>query len=280
MVVNLVLAGAKIAAGVLFSCQAILADGVHSLTDLVSDLAVLASLKWGSRPADMSHPYGHRRVHTLVAMFVGLALLAAAAMIGYRAVASLSSVAAGAIIGPLPLALAGLTVPVKEVLFRITRRTALLARNPAILANAWHHRSDAFTSLVAFAGIAGAMFGGARWHMLDGLTAAVLAAFLLTAAMKIILSACDELTDRAPAKAQVARLGEVIRQTPGVRNFHAIRARELGGKVEMDLHILVDPNLTVEAGHNIASAVRQRILTADNSVQQVIVHIEPDANDE
>ncbi|RKY27864.1 MAG: cation-efflux pump [Planctomycetota bacterium] len=280
MAVNLALAGAKIAAGVVFSCQTILADGVHSLTDLVSDLAVLASLKWGNRPADPCHPYGHRRVHTLVAMFVGIALFGAAAMIGYRAVASLSSATVGAITGPVPLAMAMLTVPVKEWLFRVTRRAGHQANNPAVLANAWHHRSDAFTSLGASAGIAGAMFGGEKWQMLDGLTAAVLAAFLLVAAIKIIISACNELTDRAPAKAQVARLGKVIQQTQGVQNYHAVRARKLGGKVEMDLHILVDPNLTVEAGHNIASAVRQRILAADNSVQQVIVHIEPNANDE
>ena len=275
-VVNLVLAGAKIAAGAVFSCQTILADGVHSLTDMVSDIVVLASLKWGDLPPDNTHPYGHRRVHTLVAMFVGMGLLGAAGIIGFRAVASLHDDSQNMIVGFIPLSLAIITIPAKEILFHITRRVGLRMANPAVLANAWHHRTDAFTSLAATAGISGAMFAGAKWQMLDGLTAAVLAAFLLVAAIKMILQSCEELIDRAPADEQVAWLENIVSQTQGVRSSHAVRARKLGSKVEMDLHIRVDPNLTVEEGHNIASDAKRRILDADDSVQQVVIHIEPD----
>ncbi len=276
LAVNLVLAGGKIAAGVIFSCQTILADGVHSLTDLVSDIAVLASLRWGDMPADDCHPYGHRRVHTLVAMFVGMGLLGAAAMIGYRAIGSLRAGNTERIIGFAPLALAALTIPTKELLFHLTRQVGIKTENPAVIANAWHHRTDAFTSLAAGVGIAGAMFAGAKWQMLDGLTAAVLSAFLLVAAVKMILNACSELIDRAPDAAEVSQLSRTVHLTAGVKGFHAIRVRSLGGKLEMDLHILVDPNLTVEEGHRIASNVRCRITEADSKVQQVIVHVEPD----
>lgn len=276
LIVNLALAGAKIAAGAAFSCQTILADGVHSLTDLVSDVAVLASLKWGDLPPDNFHPYGHRRVHTLVAMFVGIGLLGAAGIIGFRAVASLNDGSQNMIVGFIPLSLAILTIPAKEILFHITRRVGLQTKNPAVLANAWHHRTDAFTSLAASLGIAGAMFAGAKWQMLDGLTATVLAAFLLVAAVKMILQSCGELIDKAPADEQIAWLENIVDQTPGVQSSHAVRARKLGSKVEMDLHVRVDPNLTVKQGHDIASDVKRRILQADDSVQQVVIHIEPD----
>ncbi len=276
VVVNIALSGSKIGAGVVFSCQTILADGVHSLTDLVSDIAVLASLKWGDLPPDDSHPYGHRRVHTLVALFVGLGLLSAAGIIGYRAVDSLHLNVKNGIVGFVPLSLAILTIPAKEILFHLTRRVGVRISNPAVIANAWHHRTDAFTSLAAAVGIAGAMFAGPKWQMLDGLTAAVLSAFLLVAAVKMIIISCDELIDKAPAEEQVAMLEMIVCKTAGVRDCHAVRARKLGSKVEMDLHVTVDPSLTVEEGHNIATDVKHRILAADDSVQQVIVHIEPD----
>ncbi|MDP6417484.1 MAG: cation diffusion facilitator family transporter, partial [Gammaproteobacteria bacterium] len=254
----------------------ILADGVHSLTDLVSDIAVLASLKWGDLPPDNTHPYGHRRVHTLVAVFVGMGLLGAAGIIGFRAIASLQDDSQNPIVGFIPLSLAIITIPAKEILFHITRRVGLQTANPAVLANAWHHRTDAFTSLAATVGIAGAMFAGAKWQMLDGLTATVLAAFLLVAAIKMIIRACDELTDKAPEDEQIARLENIVYETPGVRSSHAVRARRLGSKMEMDLHVRVDPTLTVKEGHDIASDAKRRILQADDSVQQVVIHIEPD----
>ena len=213
-------------------------------------------------------------------MFVGMGLLSAAGIIGYRAIASLHAGSPKGIIGFVPLSLAIITIPAKEILFRITRRVGLRTSNPAVLANAWHHRTDAFTSLAASVGIAGAMFAGPKWQMLDGMTAAVLSAFLLVAALKMILTSCDELIDKAPAEEQVARLEMIVFKTPGVKNCHAVRARKMGSKVEMDLHVTVDPNLTVEAGHNIATDVKHRILAADDSVQQVIVHIEPDHQDQ
>jgi cation diffusion facilitator family transporter len=273
---NLVLAGGKIAAGLLFGSQAILADGVHSLTDLVSDVAVLLGLRYGNRPADPCHPYGHRRMHTLVALFIGLGLLGLAWEIGYHAVMSLHDFSGATIRGWWPLVLALATIPIKELLYQLTAAVGRKTDNPAVIANAWHHRTDAMTSIAAAGGIAGAMFLGESWSILDPIMAAVIAAFLVMASAKLIWTSAGELIDRAPGAKKMSRIANVVLQTPGVRTYHAIRARKLGGNVDMDVHVLVDPNLTVREGHDIAREVRRRVQDAEPNVQQVIVHVEPD----
>jgi cation diffusion facilitator family transporter len=277
---NLVLAAGKIAAGMFFGSQAILADGVHSLTDLVSDIAVLLGLRYGNRPADPCHPYGHRRMHTLVAMFIGLGLLGLAWEIGYHAVMSLREIHRPAITGPWPLILALATIPIKECLYQLTAKIGRRTDNPAVIANAWHHRTDAMSSLAAAGGIAGAMFLGPGWSVLDPMMAAVIAAFLVMASAKLIWSSAGELIDRAPGEKKMSRIANVVLQTRGVRAYHAIRARKLGGMVDMDVHVMVDPNLTVREGHDIARDVRRRIQDAEPNVQQVIVHVEPDERKE
>jgi cation diffusion facilitator family transporter len=271
---NILLAAGKIGAGLAFASRAILADGVHSLTDLISDAAVLVGLARGDQPADAEHPYGHRRIHTLVAMFVGAMLLAAAGWIGYSAVLSLQD-APPPIRGPWPLVMALLTLPIKELLFHLTLGVARRRQNPGLRANAWHHRTDAFSSLAAAAGIAGAMFLGPGWARLDAVTAILLSAFLAVAAWRMIYESVAELIDSAPGSAHMDRLREITRQTPRVRDCHALRARTLAGRVDMDLHVLVDPELTVRESHDIATRVKRRLMETDPSVQQVIVHIEP-----
>jgi len=274
MLINLLLSAAKIAAGILFSSQTIMADGLHSSSDLVTDLAVLAGLRFADRPADRTHHYGHGRINTLAAMFVGAALLGAATWIAYEAIVTLSqpdTVPMSAV--PFWIALA--SIPSKEGLYQITRIVGQRTSNVSLLANAWHHRSDAFTSVAAAAGLAGATFGGVKWAFLDHVTAMVLSAFLAVAALKILYSSASELIDRAPHRAVLKEIEAVLAQTPGVEGYHAFRAREIGGKIAMDVHILVDPQLTVIKGHDIATAVERRVMQADHKVLEVIVHIEP-----
>jgi len=274
-IINLVLSGAKIAVGLLAPSQALLADGVHSLSDLVSDVAVLAGLRLSRRPADANHPYGHARFDTLTALSVGLMLLAAAAWIGIQAMLALRVRDSHAAIGPWPFWLALLSVPCKEWLFWITRRVGRRTGNLSLIANAWHHRSDAFTSLAAAAGLAGAAFGGPDWGFLDHLTALVLAALLVVVALRILLASAAELTDRASDPQTHAAIAHIAASTPGVRGHHALRTRRLGGQIEMDIHIQVDPGLTVRAGHDIASEVKHRLLNGDCRVVNAVVHVEP-----
>ncbi|MCK4602161.1 MAG: cation diffusion facilitator family transporter, partial [Phycisphaerae bacterium] len=175
----------------------------------------------------------------------------------------------------LPFWLAAASIPVKEVLFRLTRRAGRRVGNLSLMANAWHHRTDAFTSLAAAVGLAGVVLGGADWRFLDSLTAMVLAAFLLVAAVRIISSSASELIDRAPAGAVLDCIERTVAQTRGVKSYHAFRARQIGGKVAMDIHIQVDPALTVRQGHDIASAVKQKVMAASCQVVEVVVHVEP-----
>jgi len=274
IVIDAALACVKIWAGIVCASKAILADGLHSASDLVTDLAVLAGVQVAARPADRSHPYGHRRVTTLVGMFIGAVLLAAGGWIAFNAIASLPA-PAGAIRPGLPFVLAAAAVPVKELLYQLTRRVGRRESNIALLANAWHHRTDAFTSVAAAAGLAGVLFGGPQWRMLDALTGLVLSAFLAVIAGRIILASASELIDSAPSAETVSGIERAVAQTTGVRSFHACRTRQVGGKVEMDIHVQVDPSLSVRQGHDIASAVRQAVMTADNKVIAVVVHVEP-----
>ncbi len=264
----------KIAAGIVCASQAILADGLHSGSDLITDVAVLAGLQVARKPADVEHRYGHRRATTLMALFVGSVLLIAGGWIAYRAVISLqrtpSPVRAG-----LPFWIAVGAVPIKEILYRITRYVGRRESDLSLLANAWHHRTDAFTSVAAAAGLGGVLLGGPRWQMLDAVTGLVLAAFLVVVALRIVRSGASELMDTAPSEATLKGIEQVVAGTQGVKSFHAFRARRIGGKVEMDVHVQVDPVLTVREGHGVASSVKHAVMNADPSVVAVVVHVEP-----
>lgn len=272
--INVFFSVAKIAAGVLFRSQAILADGLHSISDMATDVAVLAGLRVSSKPADECHNYGHRRATTLTTLFVGAALFAAALWIGYTAVTTLREVH-GAVEGLLPFVIAAVSVPFKELLYHLTKRVGLKASDSSVVANAWHHRSDAWASATAAAGLAVVAFGGPRWAFVDHVTALILAAFLVVLAAKIIWNSGGELMDRAPDSATLGAIKQAVAETDGVYSFHAVRARRLGDKVEMDVHIQVDPTLTVSQGHDIARSVRSRVVAQNPNVSQVIVHIEP-----
>lgn len=264
----------KLAAAIAFGSQAIMADSLHGASDMVTDFAVLAGLALANRPADMDHPYGHRRISTLVTMFVGAVLMLAAGWIAYRAIVSLHGPARH-VEATIPFWLALVTLPIKELLYRLTHRVGLQRQDMSLVANAWHHRTDAFSSAAAAAGLAGVMLAGPGWMMLDALVALVLAAFLLVVGGQIMLSSASELADAAPSAETLGRIRTAVKATSGVENFHAFRARHTGGKVEMDVHVQVAPSLTVGQGHEIAAAVKYAVMRADPSVVSVVVHIEP-----
>lgn len=276
---NVVLMNSKIVVGLLAHSQALVADGVHSASDFITDIAVLTGLRISRKPADGTHHYGHLRVNTLAALFVSGSLLGAAGLILYNAILSLHDHIHGqhikAVQADIPFLLALCSVPLKEGMFRLTRYVGRKTANLSVIANAWHDRADAFASLATAAGLGGVVLGGDRWQFLDALTAIVLGAFVLVVALRIAAFAANELIDRAPGAATLATIEKALSETAGVRSFHAFRARELGGKVEMDVHVQVDPTLTVAAGHDIAREVRRRVVQADNRVVQVIVHVEP-----
>ncbi len=279
LILNAILAVSKVAIGVVFASKTLLADGLHSGADLVTDVAVLTGLRYSSRPADLSHPYGHRRVSTLVAMGVGVALAVAAIFIAIDALRSLRAYLDNHLAGQLrpavPFLAAMISVAVKEGMFRLTHRVALAEGDMSLEANAWHHRSDAFSSVAAAIGMGGALIGGEGWLFLDPAFAVMMSALLLLVAMRIMRRSAGELVDQAPSTATMESITRATALTAGVVSFHAIRARQIGGMVAVDVHVQVDPALTVSRGHEIAGAVKRSVIAADSHVVEVIVHIVP-----
>lgn len=272
--VNVALAVAKVGVGVVLRSHALLADGLHSVSDLVTDSAVLVGLHISAKPADEDHHYGHGRVTTLVTMLVGVGLLATAGWIVYNAIVTYGE-PHGPALGVLPFLVALLSVAPKELLYRLTIRVGREAGDMSVMANAWHHRTDAFTSIAAAAGLAGVAFGGPELAFLDHLTAVVLSAFLAVTAFRFISESVSELIDVAPDAAVMAQIERTIDETPGVVEHHRLRLRKMAGSVLLDVHVHVDPNLNVAEGHDIATEVHERLLNCGCDVVEAVVHIEP-----
>lgn len=281
MVVNIVLVAGKLFAGVISNSSAIIADGLHSFSDLASDIAVLWSIRAAKQPPDYDHHYGHLRYETITALGVGILLVVAALFIAYEALVTISQRPA-ALRNWFPFYIALLSIVLKETLYWLTRAIGKRYHNQALIANAWHHRSDAFSSIAAAAGILGALLGGEKWSFLDHLTAVLLSAFLVYIGIRIIRDSLHKLSDRAPDQQTLTKIRAAISAIPGVKSFHAFRARSAGSgnKIEMDVHVLVDPTITVQAGHEIATRVEEQIKLANPEVTSIVVHIEPEQRDE
>lgn len=273
LAVNLLLAGVKYAAGVLGTSQALVADAVHSLSDSVTDVAVLAgSCLWAKSP-DAGHPYGHRRIETLVTLFIGLVLLAAGAGIALRALHAIDA-RPDTHPGWPALAAAAAGIAVKEALYRYTARAGKRVTSTALAANAWHHRLDAVSSLPALAAVGGAMLFPAL-DFLDAIGAFLVALLILHAAATILLPGVRELLE-AGAPPEVRALIRAIAHThPAVQQVHRIRTRYSGGRLHLDLHLVVNGSLTVRQGHAIAEEVRECIMREGPDVMDVVIHIEP-----
>jgi cation diffusion facilitator family transporter len=230
LVGNVLLGAGKIAVGTAFHSQAILADGLHSLTDLAGDLAVLAGLSLSGKPADREHHYGHRRAATLATLGIALLLMFAAAYVVFESISQLREPAETDLRAGLPLAMALASIVIKEALYHVTIRVGRRAGDHSVIANAWHHRSDAWSSLAAAVGLAAAAIGGPGWRFLDLVAAVGIGAVLMIAAFRIPRGAMGELMDAAPSRAMQERIEEAVAGTEGVRGFHGFRARRLGGE--------------------------------------------------
>lgn len=272
VLVNSVLGVAKMLVGWLSQSQALIADGLHSLVDLITDCAVLLGLRVADKPEDLNHPYGHHKFTSLATLFVAVALLAFCVALLYRAAFGGDS---GASIGPLAVVTAAVSLAVKEWLFLQTRRVARKMRSSLVMANAWHHRADSLSSLLVLLTLLAVWIGGESWAVLDRVVGAALALLLSVEGGKLAWQGCRDLVDTAPGTDVVNDFREHILPTPGVDAYHRFRARRVGDMVEIDLHLQVDPNLTVQAGHEVARTVKRNILEKHPEVLDVLIHIEP-----
>lgn len=272
-VVNIVLAVAKIVFGLIGQSQSLIADGVHSLSDLLSDALVLVASKHGSKDADEDHPYGHARIETAVTVGLGVLLLLVAAGLTWDAVNRLFDPARLLHPGWLALSVAAVSVLSKEVLYHYTLRVAKRVRSNLLRANAWHHRSDAISSVVVIVGIAGSMSG---LEYLDAIAAAGVAFMIAKIGWELSWHSIKELIDTGLDPERVDAIRDTILAVDGVRALHMLRTRRMGPDALVDVHILVDPKLSVSEGHHISETVRARLVRTIDEVTDVMVHIDPE----
>ena len=271
--VNFVLAIIKIVGGVFGQSQALLADGIHSLSDLASDGMVLIAVKHAGEDADEDHPYGHARYETLATVALGFLLIAVAVGIAYDAMLRLEE--PSAIVEPalFTLIIAAISVISKELLYHATRVVAKKLRSSLLEANAWHHRSDAVSSIVVFIGIAGTYFG---YVLLDAIAAMLVALMIGKIGLDLSRQSMQELVDTALEPEMVEKIKQTILGIDDVRQLHLLRSRRMGHNALVDVHIQVSPKLSVSEGHHIAERVEKALKKTFEEVNDVTVHIDPE----
>ncbi len=270
---EVILTVVKIAAGTWGRSQALLVDGIHSMSDLLSDFITLAALRLGRKPRDDRHPYGHGKIEDLATLSIGTLLLGVALGFAWRAIGSYQE-------GILPErslllpAVALLSIIVKEWLYRITRREGERINSPVLRANAWHHRSDAFSSLASLGGLLLYVFVPS-FGWADLAAALLVTLFILRAGIKICWEATRDLADTAPPQARSDEIAACVRGIQGVERLRQIRGRHYAQQIALDLDVEVAAELTVAEGHRVAERVENEVLGRFSDVYTVMVHIEP-----
>ena len=278
-VVNLLLVALKFVAGVAGHSAAMISDAVHSVSDFVTDIVVLVFVRISARPEDESHDYGHGKYETVATLFIGLALAAAAIGIVVSGATKLAAWMQGEDLpapGKLALWAALVSIVAKELLFQYTRIKGKHLNSPALEANAWHHRSDALSSIGAAVGIGAAILLGDRWTVLDPLASIVVGAMLVKVAWNLLGPSFGELTDQSLPEKTEKEMLEIIGSVPGVSAPHNLRTRQIGNRVAAEVHIRLNGNMTLAEAHEKATEVERRFRDRFGSESHIIVHMEPE----
>ncbi|SFD32175.1 cation diffusion facilitator family transporter [Thiohalospira halophila DSM 15071] len=270
---NGVMAVGKIAAGVAAHSQALVADGIHSLSDLFTDALVLFGAHQGNRAADADHPYGHARFETAVTLALGGTLIAVAAGLAWDAISRLFQPEALFVPGPLALWAAVGSVLINEGLYQYTAVVARRVRSPMLRANAWHHRSDAVSSLVVIVGVAGTMAG---LDYLDAVAAVIVGVMVGKVGWDLLRRSMRELVDTGLEDERLALIRRTIQEVDGVEDLHFLRTRRMGPDALVDVHVLVAPRISISEGHHIAERVVNHLKEEVDEVNDVLVHIDPE----
>ncbi len=275
MAVNFALAVLKAIIGALAGSLSLVADAIHSLSDLATDVAVLLGLHLGSKEPDQSHPYGHGRAETFSAGVIALVLIfVGGTMIYYATMAIARDQTTAPQISVLAAAI--VSIAAKEWLYRVTQRTAIQFHSPALYANAWHHRSDAFSSVAVAAGFVALAFGFGHG---DQVAAIAVGLMIIWVGVRVVSDTLRELTEAAVDSDTSEHIKHIINSDPSIRQWHRLRTRMVGREIFLDLHILVDPDLNVTAAHQIAERLEKTLDEQITRPVNIIVHIEPDTPD-
>lgn len=277
-IVNLLLVVCKFVAGFLGRSTAVVADAVHSLSDLITDIVVLVFVRISGKPADDDHDYGHGKYETLATAIIGIALFAVGVGILVESIEKIVAVVNGAVL-PRPSLLAVivtlLSVVSKEALYWYTIKMGRKYNSQAVVANGWHHRSDAFSSIGVLIGIVGAMVLGDKWSVLDPIAAAVVSVFIVKVAIDLVKPCVDELLERSLPTEIEEQIEQTILSVEGVTSPHHLRTRRIGNNYAIEVHIRMDGNLTLHEAHRITSAVERRLKEQFGEGTHVGIHTEP-----
>lgn len=277
-IVNFLLLIFKFVAGFLGHSSALVADAVHSLSDFVTDIIVIVFVKISGKPEDEDHKYGHGKYETLATALIGLALFAVGVGLLAGGVTKVVEVIKGAIL-PAPsivaLIAAAVSIVSKEILYRYTVRVGKNLNSQAVIANAWHHRSDAFSSVGTLVGIGGAIFLGEKWRVLDPIAAIVVSAFILKVAIDLIKPCVDELLERSLPFETERQILDIITSFPEISSPHHLRTRRIGNNYAIEVHIRMDGQTTLEDAHTVATNIERRLKAEFGPETHIGIHMEP-----
>ena len=272
IVINVALSLIKLIVGMFTGSVALVADGIHSASDIATDLAILGGIRLSSKPADPSHPYGHGRYETLAGGLVAGALILVGLYIAWEA-GSAFYARQEAYPGLVVIFVATVSVLAKEWIYRRTIRVARQLRSPALHANAWHHRSDALSSVAVLIGGLGGVLG---WGHADQVAGIVVGLMVVVAGGSTVRNILHELVEGSLSRVDLETIQAALERVPAVRSWHALRTRSVGREPFVDLHVLVDPTLSLLAGHRISMQVEEAVKSACKRPVNVMVHVEPD----
>ena len=276
--VNVVLLVFKFVAGLLGGSAAMIADAVHSLSDFITDVIVLLFVRLSSKPEDSDHDYGHGKYETLATSLIGLALMCVGIMIMYNGACSIVSAIMG---NPLPqpgmiaLAAALVSIALKEWAYRFTARVGRKCESQAVIANAWHHRSDAMSSIGTAVGIGGAIFFGDGFEILDPVAAIVVSFFIMKVAIQLIIPSLGELLEKSLPEEVQEQIRQIILSYPGVSEPHHLRTRRIGNTYAIDVHLRMDGDMPLRIAHDHVSAIERKIRAAFGMQTHISIHLEP-----
>jgi len=277
-VANVALMAGKFVAGLVGHSSAMLADAVHSLSDFVTDIIVLAFVSVSAKPQDSSHDYGHGKFETIATFFIGLALIVVAIGIIVSGVLELIKWCNGSNIqapGKMALWAALLSIAVKEALYQYTVHKGKKLNSQAVIANAWHHRSDALSSIAAAIGIGGAIFLGDRWTVLDPVASIIVGLFLVKVAVELLRTSIGELTESSLPQDTEQEIEDIITSFAEISEPHNLRTRRIGNRIAIEAHIRMDGNLSLLDAHNLTSQVEQKLKERFGDDTHITLHMEP-----
>lgn len=278
-VVNIALTVAKIVAGVVGRSAAMIADGIHSLSDLLSDIVVLVFTHISSKGKDRDHSFGHGKFETLATLIVSIILVVVGAKLMSGGIKSIISVIKGNIIpkpGYIALIAAVLSIVSKEILYQVTVKVGKEVNSPVVVANAWHHRSDALSSIGALLGIGGAIILGDKWTVLDPIASCCISIAIIVIAVKMALPSLSELLETSLPEDIEAEIVRTASEISGVRDIHELKTRRNGISFIIDAHITVDPSISIVEAHDIATNVENALQLKYGNETQISIHMEPD----